>query len=319
MNELRWHPLLREWVAVAAHRQDRPQMPKDWCPFCPGSGRVPENYDVYLYPNDFAAFRLENPPFSPETGLYRSTGARGVTDVVLYHPDHRRLPSEMSREHWHKVVELWTGRYRELAANPELRYVYIFENTGEAIGVTMPHPHGQIYALPFVPPLAQRELDSAAEHHTRTGECLFCRILREEIAAGVRIVAENAGFVAFVPFWARFPAEVHLYARRHCQALPQFTDAEALELAALIKVVRMKYDRIFGFPMPLIMLLRQAPLEGGHPYLHFHVEFLPIQRSPSKLKYLAGVETGLGTFLNDTVAEERAQALRETEPRTSAS
>jgi UDPglucose--hexose-1-phosphate uridylyltransferase len=314
VNELRWHPLLREWVAVAAHRQDRPQMPQDWCPFCPGSGRVPERYDVHLYPNDFASFRLDNPRFSPQVGLYQTTGALGATDVVLYHPDHHLLPSQMSIDHWEKVVGLWTERFRELATHPDLRYVCIFENTGEAIGVTMPHPHGQIYALPFLPPLAQRELDAAREHYVGRGECLYCRILAEEVAAGSRLVAGNDAFAAFVPFWARFPAEVQIYSRRHCGALPDLTCAEARDLASLIRTVRAKYDHLFGSPMPLMMLLRQAPLWGDHPYFHFHVDFLPIQRSSTKLKYLAGMESGMGTFLNDTVAEERAQALRRIEP-----
>ncbi|MBM3774638.1 MAG: galactose-1-phosphate uridylyltransferase [Acidobacteria bacterium] len=316
MSELRWHPLLREWVVVAAHRQDRPQMPAEGCPFCPGSGRVPEDYDVYLYPNDFPAFSLDNPPFSPEPGLFRSTGARGLTDVVLYHPNHNLAPSELSREHWRKVVDLWTRRTRELQQQPEIQYVFVFENTGAAIGVTMPHPHGQIYGFPFLPPLAERELGAAREHWQQTGRCLYCDILGGEIADGRRLVAANASFCGFVPFFARWPAEVQIYPRRHTEALTRFSEAEAEDLAALIKLVRMKYDNLYGLPMPLMMILRQSPAKGEHPYFHFHVEFYPIQRSAAKLKYLAGIESGAGTFLNDTVAEERARELRETEPRT---
>jgi UDPglucose--hexose-1-phosphate uridylyltransferase len=152
VSELRWNPLLREWVAVASARQDRPQMPKDWCPFDPGSGRVPDHYDVHLYPNDFPAFSLDSEPFDPQPGLFKTTGARGACDVVLYHPDHNLPPSRMSVDHWKLVVALWTRRYAELAARPDIRYVLIFENTGVAIGVTMPHPHGQIYAFPYIPP-----------------------------------------------------------------------------------------------------------------------------------------------------------------------
>ena len=314
MNELRWHPLLREWVVVAAHRQDRPQMPKDWCAFCPGSGRVPDAYDVHLYANDFAAFQLDNPPFVPEPGLFASTGARGATDVVLYHSDHNLAPSAMSAEHWGKVIGLWVRRFRELAAHPDIRYVYIFENTGEAIGVTMPHPHGQIYAFPFLPPLVERELAAASEHYGRAGECLYCRLLAGELEDGRRVVLESAGFVAFVPFAARWPAEMQIYARRHMGTVAQLTPAEVADLAAMIKAVRMKYDNLFGFPMPLMMILRQAPVKGEHPYFHFHIEFFPIQRSATRLKYLAGVESGSGTFLNDTAAEDKARQLRETAP-----
>jgi UDPglucose--hexose-1-phosphate uridylyltransferase len=306
--------LLREWVGVAAHRQSRPQLPENWCPFDPGSGRVPEQFDVFIYTNDFAAFRMDAEPFYAETGLYRKTGARGSCDVVIYHPDHSLAPAQMPVEHWRKVVEVWTRRYRELSALPGIQYIYIFENTGVSIGVTMPHPHGQIYAFPFVPPLIERELSAASEHFHDHRECIYCRILRDELAEGARIVAENPDFVAFVPFFARWPGEVQICARRHFGRIPELRDAEAGNLAALIKKVRMKYDNLYGFPMPLMMLLRQSPVTGDYPYFHFHIDFFPIQRSATKLKYIAGVESGAGTFLNDTVAEQKAKELRETEP-----
>jgi len=315
MSELRWHPLLREWVGVAAHRQGRPQMPKDWCPFDPGSGRVPDHFDVLIYPNDFAAFSMDSAPFSGETGLYAKTGARGACDVVIYHPEHNLAPSQLSAGHWRKVVETWIRRHQELAAQPDIQYVYIFENTGAAIGVTMPHPHGQIYAFPFIPPLVERELDAAADHLRLHDECIYCCILQEELVATERLVTANADFVAFVPFFARWPGEIQICARRHFGSLPDLTDAEAANLAAIIKKVRMKYDNLWGFQMPLMMLLRQSPAKGEHPYFHFHIDFYPIQRSPTKLKYLAGVESGGGTFLNDTLAEDKAHELRDTEPR----
>jgi len=291
-------------------------MPQNWCPFDPGSGRVPDHYDVLIYPNDFAAFQLDREPFKPETGLYSKTGARGSCDVVLYHPQHALAPSQLSIEHWRKVVDLWAKRHRELAGNPDVQYVYIFENTGVAIGVTMPHPHGQIYAFPFIPPLIQRELDSAADHFRDHRECIYCSILRDEIAEGQRLVSETSHFVAFVPFFARWPGEIQIYARRHFGRITDLTDSEASDLARIIKLIRMKYDHLFGFPMPLMMLLRQSPAKGDHPYFHFHVDFYPTQRSATKLKYLAGVESGAGTFLNDTVAEQKAKELRETEPRS---
>lgn len=276
---------------------------------------MPEHYDVHLYSNDFASLRLENPPFHPEPGLFGHTGAYGANDVVLYHPDHRLTPAQLSGTQWRKVIDVWASRYCELAANPSIAYIYIFENAGEAIGVTMPHPHGQIYAFPFVPPLVATELQSAMEYHRSEGQCLYCRLLAEEVADGRRIVTQNAGFVAFVPYAARFPAEVSLYARRHCNALPDLLPAERDDLAAVIKSVRMKYDSLFGFPMPLMMILRHPPAQGDHPYSHFHLDFYPIQRDAGKLKYLAGVETGAGTFLNDTIAEEKARELREAYPR----
>lgn len=317
MIELRWHPLLRQWVAVASHRQDRPQLPETWCPFCPGSGRVPERYDVYLYPNDFPAFALNSEPFDPDAAaLFRTTGARGACDVVLYHPDHNKLPSELTAAQWRKVIGLWKRRTEELAAVRDIEYVYVFENTGVAIGVTMPHPHGQIYAFPFLPPLVETELDSAAEFFSGEGECLYCRILAGELEDGRRLVGQNERFAAFVPFFARWPAEIQIYSRRHFGALADLREAEAADLAALIRMVRQKYDHLYGFPLPLMMIVRQRPAKGEHPYFHFHVEFYPIQRSEKKLKYLASVESGAGTFLADTLAEDRAGELRAAEPRT---
>jgi UDPglucose--hexose-1-phosphate uridylyltransferase len=314
MSELRWHPLLRQWVAVATHRQDRPQMPQDWCPFDPGSGKVPDDYDVYLYPNDFPAFSNDAPPFSSDTGLFETTGARGTTDVVLYSPNHNLLPSELTVDEWRKVIGLWTRRTAELFANPEIQYVVVFENTGVAIGVTMPHPHGQIYGFPFVPPLVERELESASEYHRQNSACIYCEILARELEDGRRIVAANDSFVAFLPFFGRFPTEMQICARRHFQKLADMQDGEVDGLASLLSIVRKKYDNLYGFPMPLMMLLRQSPAKGEHPYFHFHIDFLPIQRGPKKIKYLAGIESGCGTFLNDTRAEEQAAILRQTEP-----
>ncbi len=313
-SELRWHPLLRQWVDIAAHRQGRPQLPDDWCPFCPGSGRVPDHYDVYLYPNDFPAFSLENPPFLAAGELFATTGARGSCDVVLYSPNHTLLPSQLTIEQWIPVIELWTKRTLELSAIDDVQYVSVFENAGVAIGVTMPHPHGQIYSFPFVPPLVQTELDSALNYFRERDECLYCRIMDGEMADGRRLVASNPSFVAFLPFFGRFPSEMQIYSRRHMQALNDLTVRERNDLAALLRIVRQKYDNLYGFPMPLMMLVRQSPAKGTHPYFHFHIDFLPIQRSRAKLKYLAAVESGNGAFLNDTRAEEQAALLRDAEP-----
>jgi UDPglucose--hexose-1-phosphate uridylyltransferase len=324
VSELRWHPLLREWVVVAAKRQNRPQMPQDWCPFCPGSAQVPAAYDTFLYPNDFAALSPEYAPFDPgvlnepgvlnKPGMFHSTGARGSCDVVLYHSDHNMAPARMTASHWGKVVDLWRGRTEELFQNPEIEYVHVFENTGVAIGVTMPHPHGQIYAFPFLPPLAEREIASAVDYFAAKKACLYCDLLNAELAAGTRIVLGTPGFVAFVPYYARWPGEIRIYPRRHLGSLLDLTGEERGELARMIKAIRMKYDNLWGFSIPLMMMVRQRPVRGDAAYFHFHVEFCPIQRSPTKIKYLAGVESGVGTFLTDTVPEEKAAELRRTEP-----
>lgn len=297
-------------------------MPSNWCPFCtdpapPFGGLASGNDSALLYSNDFPSFDPGSGDFqSGGNGLFQRTGAPGVCDVVLYSRNHTQLPSELSAGQWRKIVDLWTRRTGELSARPEVQYVMIFENTGEAIGVTMPHPHGQIYAYPFIPPLPETELRSASEYNRERDACLYCDLLKAEMADGVRMLAENESFAAFVPYAARFPAEVQIYLRRHAQSLSDLQGRELQHLAEMISIVRQKYDNLYGFPLPLMMLVRQAPSKGQYGYFHFHLEFLPIQRSATKLKYLAAVESGSGTFLNDTTAEDRAAELRKSEPST---
>jgi len=317
MHQLRWHALLRQWIVFNTDRQHRPQMPANWCPFDPGSGKVPAEYDVYLYPNDFPGFSPHADPFDPLTdpAPFDANGARGACDVVLYSPEHSLPPSKLTVENWRKVIGLWTKRTADHAADPGIAMVAIFENCGEAVGVTMPHPHGQIYAMPFVSPVVEKEIESARQYATTHGnECLFCHLLAEEVRQKSRIVSGDEHFVAYVPFAARFPAEVNICARRHVRTLLDLTDAELDSLARNISVIRRKYDQLYGFMLPLMMAVKQAPLHDPDAPYHFHVQFLPLQRSPNKLKYLATVETGFGTFLADTAPEEMAAILRKSEP-----
>lgn len=317
MNQLRWHALLQQWVAVSTGRQDRPQMPANWCPFDPGSGRVPDTYDVLLYPNDFPAFSPEAPPFEATPGLFAETGPRGSCDVVLYSPEHTLPPSQLGLENWRKVIDLWTERTSQHAANPDIALVAVFENCGEAVGVTMPHPHGQIYAMPFIPPNVEKEIASTRQYaKANNGDCLYCRLLSDELKQSKRIVSDEEHFVAFVPYAARFPAEVSIYARRHMRSLLDLTAAEKNSLAASISLIRKKYDNLYGFVMPLMMTVKQAPLRQPDTPYHLHVQFLPLQRSATKLKYLATIETAYGTFLADTAPEQMAENLRRTEPRS---
>jgi len=316
MTELRWNPILAEWVATAAHRRGRPVMPREGCPFCPGSGRVPEDYDVFLYPNDFPAF--SSPPPRPSvqgTKLSPVRASEGACDVVLYHPDHKKALSQLPIPHLVKLVGLWKRRFLEHKRNPALRYVLIFENRGEVIGVTMPHPHGQIYAFPYVPPRLEREIASARSHFRRKRRCLFCDVLREERKARKRIVAQNRHFTAFIPFFARWPYEVYVYSRRHLGTLEHLTRAEQTGLAEILKWVTLKYDNLWNIPFPYMMLFHQAPLRGPYRTFHFHIEFYPPLRGKEQIKYLASCEMGGGTFLNDAVAEETALELAETFPR----
>ncbi len=268
MTELRWNPTAREWVSTASHRQERPQLPTEWCPFCPGSGRVPDRYDVHIYPNDFPAFSIPPPePAIEGDAFYRVARSHGRADVVLYHPDHNTSLPELSLSHLLLLVRLWRKRFVEL---------------------------------------------SYRRAHRR---CVFCEVLKRERRDGRRMVAENEGFTAFSPFFARWPYEVHVYPRRHFGSLDEFRPQDETAFAEILKWVTMKYDNLYGFSFPYMMLIHQAPTAGRFPYFHFHVEFYPPHRSRDKLKYLASVETGAGTFLNDSLAEEKAKELAAVAPR----
>ena len=176
--------------------------------------------------------------------------------------------------------------------------------------MTLHHPHGQIYAFPFIPPVPKQELEAAKQHKEKHGTCLYCDILKQEKADQVRIVCENSSFAAFVPFYARFPYEVHIFSKRHVGSLLDLTDDEAADLACILKELITGYDRLFGFTLPYIMALHQVPAKGDYPEYHLHFEFYPFNRTETKLKYLAGVESGAGTFITDMSPEEQAERLR---------
>ncbi|MCW3052988.1 MAG: galactose-phosphate uridylyltransferase, family 1, partial [Chthonomonadales bacterium] len=206
-------------------------------------------------------------------------------------------------------------RFEELSAHDFVKYVYIFENKGKEIGVTLAHPHGQIYAFPFLPPIPEKEIGAARRYFERTGRNVFADILDQEMKDGRRIVAENPHFLAVVPFYARYPYEVHILARADRTAISDFDGEERSALAQMLKVVMEKYNNLWDRSMPYIMLMHQRPSDGAdYGYYRFHIEFYPPYRTPDKLKFLAGSEAGAGAFINDTHAEVTAQTLRETEP-----
>ncbi|MFB6150849.1 MAG: galactose-1-phosphate uridylyltransferase [Haloarculaceae archaeon] len=321
MTELRWNPLLREWVVTATHRQERTfRPPDDYCPFCPTAEddeyptAIPEpEYDVAVVENGFPSLQPDPPePAVEGTDLFDVDEAEGTCEVVLFTSDHDGVMSEKPASQLVKLVRVWKDRYEELGGQDRHDYVFIFENKGEEMGVTLGHPHGQIYAYPFVPPTVRRELESSREHMEETGRCLFCDVLDAELADGRRVVAANDSFTAVVPYYARWTYEVHVYANEHLPSLSAFGEKEARDLGELLKELLTKYDGLFGFEMPYVMGIHQQPTDGtAEEYAHFHVEFYPAYRTEDKLKYLAGTELGVGTFVNNKLAEESAAALRE--------
>ena len=321
--QMRWNPVLRQWGVVASHRQERTFLPaEEQCPFCPT--KDPQNpteipapdFDIVAFENRFPSF-VSSPSLLEKTEdeLYRARSARGVCEVVVYTPDHHASVAGLSVQQVRNLVEVWADRSQELGALEFVRYVFIFENRGEAVGVTLHHPHGQIYAFPYVPPAVERELASARAHEERTGRCLFCHILEREVAGGARLVLEGRHTLAMVPFYARWPYEVHVFPRRHVTSLPELSEEERMDLARALKVLAGKYDNLFGFPFPYVMVVHQRPTDGAdHGYYHLHFEFYPPHRTADRLKYLAGVELGAGTFLLDATPEEKARELREAPP-----
>lgn len=314
MAELRFNPLLQDFTIVASHRQDRPQMPADWCPFCPGSGRVPASYDVHAYDNDFPALFPDPPEPDPvATPLYKTMPAFGKCEVILYSPDHTASMSRLPTSHIRKVVDLWVQRTAALGADPAHKYVYIFENRGPEVGVTMPHPHGQIYAFPYVPQKIRVELDSCRKHHDTTGRCLLCDITDEEMRDGRRMVVQTAHFVSYIPFFTDYPYGVFISSRRHLGSFVEFTDGEKDDLALHLKRLTTAFDALFARDFPYMMVIHQTPVNGedeGRHY-HFHIEFYPPLRSATKIKYLASAETGAWAPCNPAAVEQTAAELRD--------
>lgn len=316
MSELRYHPFLDTWVITATHRQDRTFLPPDdYCPLCPTApGGFPTevpfpDYDIVVFENKFPSLSPNPPePGVAPTDLTPVRPSVGVCEVVLYSQEHNGTFAGLPYPQVRKLTRVWQERYVELGSRSDVEYVFVFENKGKEIGVTLVHPHGQIYAYPFIPPTLKTELESERRHLQSTGKNLFEEWLAQELA-GPRIVAENNSFVAVVPFFARYPYEVHVVARGALPSLARMSPAELDDLAEILLVVARKYDLLFGFSLPYIMVMHQEPAVPGYEFTRFHVEFYPPYRTADKLKYLAGSEAGAGVFINDTMAEETSATL----------
>lgn len=326
MSELRWNPILEQWITTATHRQDRTFLPpRDFCPLCPTKPggvetEVPaESYEIAVFENKFPSFTaVPAEPAIVGNDLFQVGASQGICEVVLYSPNHDSCLGRESVRDIRRLIEVWADRHTELGSRDYIDYVFIFENRGKEIGVTITHPHGQIYAYPFIPPKIKTELDSSKRYMEKHSRCIFCDALAEEQRDGRRIVSENAAFLAVIPFYAGLPYEVHITSKRHLDSLTDLTNEERWDLARILKTVLLKYDNLWDMPMPYIMVLHQAPTDGqSHGYYHFHIEFYPPYRTKNKLKYLAGSEAGAGAYVNDTLAEEKAEELRQAEPVTS--
>ena len=317
--ERRLDPTAAEWTTFATHRQDRTFLPPaEHCPLCPtrdpqAPTEIPrESYDFVVFDNRFPSLRADAPEPPDPGGIYEAAAAVGAAEVVVYSDDHSLKVADMPVERIARLVDVWADRYAELGRRDDVRDVLVFENKGEAMGVTLHHPHGQVYAYPDIPPRPLRELTAALDHFDRHGTCVYCDVVARERADGARVLVENESVVAYVPYWARWPYEVHVTMRRHAASLLDVTAPERLRLAEVLRSVLRAYDALFGFPMPYVMAMHQAPTDDGQwqHVSHLHLEIVPPHRTATKLKYLAGSELGGGAFMNDTAPEETAAALR---------
>lgn len=313
MAELRWNPFIKDWVMIASHRQNRPQMPKDWCPFCPGSGKVPDQFDVFQYDNDFPALSTTPPTPDPvETSFFKTAPAYGKCEVMLYTSEHTKSLSQLSVSHVEKLVDLWIERFETLSKDDKLKYIFIFENRGEVVGVTMPHPHGQIYGYSYLPKKIELECEALAEYGEETRNCLLCDALAEEQKAGVRILHMNDSFVLFLPFYSEYPYGIQIASKRHFSTILDMNDQEKKDLAEIVLIATGSLDELFNQPFPYMMCFHNAPVNLNKEInWHFHIEFFPPMRSADKQKFNASSETGVWSHCNPTSPEEKAIELRE--------
>jgi UDPglucose--hexose-1-phosphate uridylyltransferase len=302
-GELRYDALLGDWIAYAEHRQERTFLPSaEHCPLCPSTaGRTTEipaaDYDVAVFENRFPAL----------------PSGQGRCEVVCFTSDHDASFAQLSPRRVQTVMSVWADRTAELGSADGVKHVYCFENRGVEVGVTLSHPHGQIYAVPFVPPRTRQLLASAQAHRERAGKNLFDDLLATEIADGRRIIARNDDWVAFVPVAARWPFEVLVFPAQRVLDLAGLSSAAQASFAAVYLDVLRRLDALFGVPMPYLAAWQQAPVPGtaARDEMGLHLQVMTLRRAPGKLKYLAGTESGAGIWSNDVLPETAARRLRE--------
>ena len=322
-SQIRWNPLLRDYAVIAGHRQTRTyKPPAGLCPLCPSrpgkSTEVPApDYEVAVFENRFPSFSLDSRATVPllDAPPFRSGPGAGRCEVVSFTSDHDKPFWQLTPAHARTVIDAWADRSTALAAVESIDYVFCFENRGEEIGVTLSHPHGQIYGYPFVPPRFYTTAEALRRHRERTGDCLQCDLLRAECDAEVRIVRETEHWVTYVPFAARWPYEIRLVPRRHVPDLASLGDAERDDLAEGYLAVLAAFDRLFDTPAPYVAGWQQAPTRSpadpDRDGWHLGAEIFTIRRAPGKLKFLAGSESGAGVWINDVAPEHAAARLRE--------
>lgn len=303
----RWHPLRREWVVYSAHRQTRTYKPStDSCPFCPMTpdGEIPvQDFAIAVFDNRFSSFQKNPPPPPPIPGLDLPVEkAAGNCEVIIYSSDHTAAMATLPQERRELLVSAWGDRVRALMEMPSVQVVMPFENRGEEAGVTLHHPHGQIYAFSYLPPVIETMARSFREG------CDLAKLTRLK----PYLVAETETAVVLVPPFARFPYEAWIVLRHFRPRPGDLNTKEIEDVARLLALVANRYDRFFGRTCPYVMILYAAPRDM-EAFFPFHIQFNPLLRAPQKLKFIAGCEMGAGSFLVDVLPETAARSLRDLE------
>lgn len=313
---LRWHPLRGEWVAYASHRQERTFMPPpEYNPLAPTiNANFPTelpvgNYDIAVFDNRFPSMQ----PYSqgaPDL-IVETVPANGVCEVVVFTQDPNTSLAALPLDHLTLLFQVWADRTRAIGEYPQIQYVLPFENKGVEVGVTLHHPHGQIYAYPFVPPVPARMLQQQQDYYQQHQRGLLQDLIQQEIEDNQRILYRDDHAIAYVPVCARYPYEVWLAPIAPAATFLDLSPAQQHSLAKAMKTVMLKYDGLWHRPFPYLMAWYQAPINGQpHPEFHLHAEFYPPYRTADRLKYLAGTELAAGMFANDALPEEKAKELQ---------
>lgn len=314
----RWHPLRREWVIYASHRQNRTFLPpKDYSPLAVTKSKdfpteMPAgNYEVAVFENLFPSLNLtttEAPDLSVPT-----QPSQGICEVIVFTKDPDTSLGHLPRRRVELILRVLAERTKELGKIEHIQYVMPFENKGVEMGVTLHHPHGQIYSYSFIPPVQERFLESMKSFWEENKSGLLEKIISDEQADGRRIIIETEHVICFIPVFARYPYETWITTKRKVPYLHEMTDEEFLDLSSVLKILLLKFDHLWSRPFPYLMTINQAPVKGSHPHAHFFFQLTPPYRTKDRLKFLAGTELGAGIFVNDSLPEEKAEELRKVE------
>jgi len=311
-GEMRQDLLTGEWIAMASHRQTRAFLPpKEFCPLCPtltdfGTEIADSTFEVVVFENRSPSFA------APSVALPKEVvQSSGRCDVVVFSDKHEGSFGTLPLTQMRTVLAAWIDRTREISQLSYVEQVFIFENRGEEVGVTLNHPHGQIYSYPFVTPRTEKMLAVAKEHYQKTHQPLITSIIEREIKDEVRIIAQNEHWIAYVPFAARYPFEIHVAPKKFVPDFAELSEDVADTFPVIAKEVLQRLDGVFGIEMAYIGAWHQAPVRRGRELLGLHWQITSIRRAPGKLKYLAGSESAMGAFIMDLKPEQSAQQLRD--------